>query len=144
MNKRIFGTDGIRALSNDKIFNNISLSALSSSIIKKSKNFRIVIGRDTRESSKRIENNLIKELKKNGAKIFKVGLITTPAIAYITQKTKSNIGIVISASHNPYQFNGIKFFDKNGCKLSSLKERNIEKDFYKIIKKKIMIKKMEK
>ena len=65
MNKKIFGTDGIRFLSNDEIFNNLSLNTLSKAILKNNKNLKIVIGRDTRESSKEIESNFINALKNN-------------------------------------------------------------------------------
>ena len=133
MNKKLFGTDGIRSLSSDEIFNNLSLNNLSKAIIKNNKNLRILIGRDTRDSSKEIENNFINALKTNGAEIFKAGLLTTPAIAYLTKKLNCNLGIVISASHNPYQFNGIKFFNKNGDKLPDLDENKIEKDFFKLL-----------
>ena len=136
MNKKIFGTDGIRSLSNDEIFNNLSLNTLSKAILKNNKNLKIVIGRDTRESSKEIERNFINALKNNGAKIFKVGLLSTPAISYLIKKLNCNLGIVVSASHNPYQFNGIKFFNKNGEKLSVSDESKIEKYFFKLTKKK--------
>ena len=136
MNKKIFGTDGIRSLSNDEIFNNLSLNTLSKAILKNNKNLKIVIGRDTRESSKEIESNFINALKNNGAKIFKVGLLSTPAISYLIKKLNCNLGIAVSASHNPYQFNGIKFFNKNGEKLSDSDERKIEKYFFKLTKKK--------
>ena len=136
MNKKLFGTDGIRSLSSDEIFNNLSLNTLSKAIIKNNKNLKIVVGRDTRESSKEIENNFVNALKKNGAKVFKAGLLSTPAIAYLTKKLNCNLGIVVSASHNPYQFNGIKFFNKNGEKCSDSDESKIEKDFFKLIKKK--------
>ena len=136
MNKKIFGTDGIRTLSNDEIFNNLSLNTLSKAILKNNKNLKIVIGRDTRESSKEIESNFINALKNNGAKIFKVGLLSTPAISYLIKKLNCNLGIVVSASHNPYQFNGIKFFNKNGEKLSDSDESKIEKYFFKLTKKK--------
>ena len=106
MNKKLFGTDGIRSLSNGKIFNNLSLNTLSKAILKNNKNLKIVIGRDTRESSKKIESNFINALKNNGAKIFKVGLLSTPAISYLIKKLNCNLGIVVSASHNLYQFNG--------------------------------------
>ena len=136
MNKKIFGTDGIRFLSNDEIFNNLSLNTLSKAILKNNKNLKIVIGRDTRESSKEIESNFINALKNNGAKIFKVGLLSTPAISYLIKKLNCNLGIVVSASHNPYQFNGIKFFNKNGEKLSDSDESKIEKYFFELTKKK--------
>jgi len=136
MKKNLFGTDGIRFLSNDEIFNKISLNTLSKAILKNNKKLKIVIGRDTRESSKEIESNFISALKNNGAIIFKVGLLSTPAISYLTKKLNCSLGIVISASHNPYQFNGIKFFNKNGEKLNDSDERMIERDFFKLVNKK--------
>jgi len=140
MNKKIFGTDGIRSLSNDEIFNNLSLNTLSKAILKNNKNLKIVIGRDTRESSKEIESNFINALKNNGAKIFKAGLLSTPAISYLIKKLNCNLGIVVSASHNPYQFNGIKFFNKNGEKLSVSDESKIEKYFFKLTKNDAFVK----
>ena len=65
-------------------------------------------------------------MKNNGAKVLKAGLMPTPAISYLTKKLNCNIGIVVSASHNPYQFNGIKFFNKKGEKLSALDEDKID------------------
>ena len=131
MVKKLFGTDGIRSLSNDEIFNVSSLNSLSHAIIKSKKNFTIIVGRDTRESSKKIEDKLVNALKNNGGTVLKAGLISTPAISYLTKKLNCNIGIVISASHNPYQFNGIKFFNKEGEKLSDSDENKIEKNFSK-------------
>ena len=118
------------------MLNNISLNTLARSVLNNNKKLRIVIGRDTRESSKEIESNFINALKNNGAKIFKVGLLSTPAISYLIKKLNCNLGIVVSASHNPYQFNGIKFFNKNGEKLSNSDESKIEKYFFKLTKKK--------
>ena len=131
MIKKLFGTDGIRSLSNDEIFNDLSLNTLSHAIIKNNQNFKIVVGRDTRDSSKKIEDKLVNALKNNGGTVLKAGLIPTPAISYLTKKLNCNIGIVVSASHNPYQFNGIKFFNKEGEKLSDLDEYKIEKNFFK-------------
>ena len=131
MIKKLFGTDGIRSLSNDEIFNDLSLNTLSHAIIKNNQNFKIVVGRDTRDSSKKIEDKLVNALKNNGGTVLKAGLISTPAISYLTKKLNCNIGIVVSASHNPYQFNGIKFFNKEGEKLSDLDEYKIEKNFFK-------------
>ena len=136
MIKKLFVTDGIRTLSNNEIFNNLSLNTLSKAILKNNTSLKIIVGRDTRESSKVIESNFINALKNNGAEIFKAGLISTPAISYLTKKLNCNMGIVISASHNSYQFNGIKFFNKNGEKISDLDENKIEKYFFKLIKKK--------
>ena len=134
MEKKLFGTDGIRDLANGAIFSNLSLNILSRAIINKKKNLKIAIGRDTRKSSKIIENALVKGLKKNGARVYLIGLIPTPAVSYLTKKFNCNLGIVVSASHNPYQYNGIKFFNQKGEKLSGINEKEIEKNFYKFQK----------
>ena len=134
MEKKLFGTDGIRDLANGEIFSNLSLNILSRAIINNKKNLKIAIGRDTRKSSKIIENALVKGLKKNGARVYLIGLISTPAVSYLTKKFNCNLGIVVSASHNPYQYNGIKFFNQKGEKLSGINEKEIEKNFYKFQK----------
>ena len=131
MNKKLFGTDGIRSLANNKIFDNLSLDIFSRAIVNNQRNLKIVIGRDTRQSSKVIEKMLINGLKKNGATIYLAGLISTPAISYFTKKFNCNLGIVVSASHNSYQYNGIKFFNENGEKLSDTNENIIENNFFK-------------
>ena len=135
MNKKIFGTDGIRSLSSDKIFSKLSLSALSKSIINNKKNFKIIIGRDTRESSKKIEKVFVNALKDNGANVFKAGLVPTPTISYLVEELNCDLGVVISASHNPYQYNGIKFFNKKGEKLTDFEEVRIQNNFFKFINK---------
>ena len=137
MKKKIFGTDGIRGLASKDPFTEESLNALSNAIIYKSKKKRILIGRDTRESSTLIENLLVKALKKYGANVYLAGLISTPAISYLTRKFICDLGIVVSASHNPYQFNGIKFFNKKGEKLSESNENLIERAFFKFRKEKL-------
>ena len=86
MNKKLFGTDGIRCLANNKIFDNLSLDIFSRAIVNNQRNLKIVIGRDTRQSSKVIEKMLINGLKKNGATIYLAGLISTPAISYFTKQ----------------------------------------------------------
>ena len=73
MEKKLFGTDGIRDLANGEIFSNLSLNILSRAIINNKKNLKIAIGRDTRKSSKIIENALVKGLKKNGARVYLIG-----------------------------------------------------------------------
>ena len=130
MNKKIFGTDGIRNLSSDEIFNDHSLSILSRSLLKDKNNLKIVIARDTRESSQKIEKILVKNLVNNGGKVYLAGLIPTPVLSYIVKSLKYDLGIVISASHNQYNYNGLKFFNKKGEKISFKEEKKIEKYFF--------------
>lgn len=129
MTKRIFGTDGIRGLANqypmtaEVAFN---LGRAIGYYHQNNKNKRILIGRDTRLSGDMLEAALTAGLCSVGFNVFKIGVITTPAVAYLTNYYHTTMGIVISASHNPYQDNGIKIFQENGFKLESNQEREIE------------------
>jgi phosphoglucosamine mutase len=87
---------------------------------------KVVIGKDTRLSGYMFENALSAGFCSMGAKVFLVGPLPTPGIAFITRSMRADIGVVISASHNLFQYNGIKIFDKNGCKLSDSVEKHIE------------------
>ncbi len=89
---------------------------------------RIVTGRDTRESGARIESDLIAGALEAGAQVQSAEIITTPGIAFLARTFPSDAGVVISASHNPYQDNGIKIFDPSGRKLEEATERRIERD----------------
>lgn len=141
MYKNLFGTDGIRGYASDEIFNHASLNFLAKAIINNKKSFKVLIGIDTRISSKIIEKKLVDNLKNNGAYIYLTGILPTPAVSYLTKKFNCNLGIVISASHNPYKYNGIKFFNKNGEKLLKHQEKAIEKKFFKFKKEGKFVKK---
>ncbi len=136
--KKLFGTDGIRELATNDIFKRGSLNILSKAILGNGKYKKIVLGRDTRKSSPIIEKIFVESLKNQGAHIYLLGLISTPALSYLTKRLNCDLGIIISASHNPYQFNGIKFFNKNGEKLSDKNEKIIENNFFKFNKNKII------
>ena len=136
MNKKLFGTDGIRCNVKNEIFNNFSLNKLSKAIVRNKKNFKVVIGWDTRESSNPIQKKLVKQLKNNGAHLFIAGVVPTPLISFLTKQIGCDIGIVISASHNPYHYNGIKFFNRKGEKISEKFEKQIEKNFFNLNKSK--------
>src|SRR6185295_12262739 len=89
---------------------------------------RLVIGRDTRESGPWIEEALVSGAREYGAEIHSAGIITTPGIAFLARTLQADAGVVISASHNPYQDNGIKVFEPSGRKLDDAMERLIEAD----------------
>jgi phosphoglucosamine mutase len=91
----------------------------------------IVIGRDTRESGPRIEEELTAGALASGASVQSAGVITTPGIAYLARVLPADAGVVISASHNPFEDNGIKIFDPSGRKLDEATERHIESDIAK-------------
>jgi phosphoglucosamine mutase len=128
---KYFGTDGIRSTFNKSFPNeNFAYSlaeALTSFILKKQIQGRqIVIGHDTRPSGKLLLNAFLQGLHANGFTGLSAGVIPTPALAYATMKKKMSMGVMITASHNPVQDNGFKFFTSLGTKLSDSEEAEIE------------------
>ena len=132
--KPLFGTDGIRGEAgrfplDAATVNTIGLS-LARHLAETIKEPTIVIGRDTRESGEWLEQALIAGATQAGVKCLAAGVITTPGVAYLTRKLQASAGVVISASHNPYQDNGIKIFSPTGQKIDDRLERQIERDVY--------------
>ena len=131
---KLFGTDGIRAKADEFPLDSTTVQIIGASLARNlterhgGKTPHIVVGRDTRESGPRIERELIASARASGAAIESAGVITTPGVAYLTRALKAHAGVVISASHNPYQDNGIKVFDPSGRKLDSTTEARIEAD----------------
>ncbi len=127
---KLFGTDGIRGVAN--IFPMTTDLAMkvgaSAAYIFKNKHRRpkIIIGKDTRISGYMIENAITSGICSMGVDVLLVGPLPTPGIAYITSSMRADAGIVISASHNPYEYNGIKIFGNNGFKLPDETENYIE------------------
>ena len=127
---KLFGTDGIRGVAN--IFPMTTDLAMkvgsSTAYIFKSKHRRpkIIIGKDTRISGYMIENAITSGICSMGVDVLLVGPLPTPGIAYITSSMRADAGIVISASHNPYEYNGIKIFGNDGFKLPDETENYIE------------------
>lgn len=132
--KALFGTDGIRGEAGRFPLDPATVSAigfsLASHLARADEAPEIVIGRDTRESGESIELALIHGANKAGAKCFSAGVITTPGVAFLTRKHQAAAGVVISASHNPYQDNGIKIFAPSGKKMDDSVERLIESDVF--------------
>jgi phosphoglucosamine mutase len=129
--KKLFGTDGVRGVAN--VFPMTSEMAMqigrAAAYLFKNGNrrHRIVIGKDTRLSGYMIENALVAGICSMGVDVLQVGPLPTPGIAYITSSMRADAGVVISASHNPFQDNGIKFFFSDGFKLPDEMELKIEK-----------------
>ncbi len=132
--KRLFGTDGIRGEADKFPLDSPTVRAIGASLARHlaerigGRAPRVVIGRDTRESGPRIERELIAGAIAAGAEVQSAGIITTPGVAFLARTLPADAGVVISASHNPYQDNGIKVFDPSGRKLDEATERLIEKD----------------
>lgn len=130
MTKKYFGTDGIRGTANQfPITPEIALKvgmAVGAKFTDGGHRHRVVIGKDTRLSGYMVESALTAGLISVGMDVFLVGPVPTPAVSMLTKSLRADIGIMISASHNPYHDNGIKIFDKNGNKLSDAVEKEIE------------------
>lgn len=127
---RLFGTDGVRGVANDELTPLLAmqLGQAGAYVLSKEKAHKptIMVGCDTRISGDMLANALMAGACSVGANVVYVGVIPTPAIAYLTKKYRVDAGVVISASHNPVEFNGIKFFDGNGFKLPDALEDEIE------------------
>ena len=132
--KALFGTDGIRGEAGRFPLDPATVSAIGFSLASHLAGLgdtpKIVIGRDTRESGEAIEQSLIQGAVRAGAKCLSAGVITTPGVAFLTRKLDASAGVVISASHNPYQDNGIKIFAPSGQKMDDSVERRIEADIH--------------
>jgi len=127
---KLFGTDGIRGVANKELTCDLAFRAgqalamvLTGELRHKAK---IYIGKDTRISSDMLECALAAGISSVGAEVGLLGYIPTPAVAYLTVKHGADAGVVISASHNPMEFNGIKAFNSQGFKLSDELEEKVE------------------
>ena len=127
---RLFGTDGVRGIANEELTPLLAmqLGQAGAYVLTKETEHKptIMVGCDTRISGDMLANALMAGACSVGANCIFVGVIPTPAVAYLTRKYKVDAGVVISASHNPVEFNGIKFFNGNGYKLPDEMEDEIE------------------
>lgn len=127
---RLFGTDGVRGVANEELTPMLAmqLGQAGAYVLSKENAHKptIMVGCDTRISGDMLANALMAGACSVGANCVFVGVIPTPAVAYLTRKYKVDAGVVISASHNPVEFNGIKFFDGSGFKLPDSLEDEIE------------------
>lgn len=135
--KKLFGTDGIRAEAGKFPLDRSTVRLIGKALAKFFRNDenhkpRFLIGRDTRESGTWIENAMVAGAWSEGADCQSAGIITTPGVAYLTIAENFDAGIVISASHNPYQDNGVKVFLPSGTKLDAAAEREIERLIYEL------------
>ena len=129
---KLFGTDGVRGEAGTFLSAQLAMKvAMAAGIYFKAnaKTNKILVGKDTRRSGYMIENAIVSGLTAIGYDVVQIGPMPTPAIAFITENMRCDAGIMISASHNSYEDNGIKFFDGQGDKLSSDVEKEIE-DIY--------------
>jgi phosphoglucosamine mutase len=130
---KLFGTDGIRGEAGKFPLDSLTVRTVGASLAehlaeRHGRAPHIVIGRDTRESGASIAEALAGGAKALGARVESAGVITTPGVAFLARSLRADAGVVISASHNPYEDNGIKVFDPSGRKLDDVTERQIETD----------------
>ena len=128
--RKYFGTDGIRRIANTELTPELAYKVAKAGayVLSKHQNHipTILIGRDTRISGNLIESAMVAGFLSYGANVKLLGVIPTPAVAYLTRKLKADASVVISASHNSYEFNGIKFFSNKGMKIPDSQEEEIE------------------
>ncbi|WP_296760826.1 phosphoglucosamine mutase [Varibaculum sp.] len=129
---RLFGTDGVRGLANQELTPELALElgrAAAKQIRKdapKGRKLRAIVARDTRMSGDFLDHAISAGLASEGVDVNRIGVVTTPCVAYLTAKTDVDLGVMISASHNPMPDNGIKFFARGGYKLPDAIEDQIE------------------
>jgi len=132
---KLFGTDGVRGKAGEFLdaFTALKLAQAAGIYFNqasKNKRKKILLGKDTRRSGYMIENALVSGFTSVGYDVIQIGPMPTPAIAYLTHSMRCDAGIMLSASHNDYEDNGVKFFNCNGDKLSSDIEKKIEDIFF--------------
>lgn len=127
--RKYFGTDGVRGIANTELNCDLAykLGRAGGFVLGQGKEkIKVIVGKDTRVSGDMLEASLIAGLMSVGCDVICVGVAPTPAVAYLTKKYNADCGVVISASHNPVEYNGIKFFNKDGYKLDDQVELSIE------------------
>jgi phosphoglucosamine mutase len=126
---KLFGTDGVRGVAGTPPLDPTTVTRLGAALVRVLPHRgagRVLVGRDTRESGDWIEQALARGVASQGAQLVSTGIVPTPAVAYLTGSRDFDAGLVISASHNPFQDNGIKIFSGHGQKFAEAQERDIE------------------
>ncbi|MFA5138060.1 MAG: phosphoglucosamine mutase [Elusimicrobiota bacterium] len=127
MAERLFGTDGVRGIPGRPPLDGRTVELLAYAAALESRATLAVLGRDTRESGPALGRSLTRGLAAAGCRVLDIGVAPTPAVSYLVPRRGAGLGIVVSASHNPPEFNGVKFFSKDGRKASEDFERKVEK-----------------
>jgi phosphoglucosamine mutase len=130
MAQRLFGTDGVRGIANQDLGPDLAMrlaySAVRTLFPTNERRAQVIIGHDTRLSCQMLEAALVAGFTAAGADVYLVGVVPTPGVAFLVQRHRCDLGVVISASHNSYEYNGIKIFDRHGFKLPDEVEDQIE------------------
>ena len=126
---KLFGTDGIRGIVGEDLTHELALKVgeAAAYVLGGKKDIVVLVGRDTRISGQMLSASLSAGLMSQGAKVIDLGVVPTPAVSYLVEKYGATMGAMISASHNPSEYNGIKLFNNEGFKLPDATENEIEK-----------------
>ncbi len=131
--KKLFGTDGVRGIVNLELTPEMAfrIGRICAHLLRQNeKEPCVVIGKDTRKSGDMLQGALVAGICSSGADVRSVGVVSTPALAYLTKELGATAGIMISASHNPIEDNGLKIFGSSGYKVSESIEAELEKLYY--------------
>jgi phosphoglucosamine mutase len=126
MKQKLFGTSGVRGIVNVDLTPEITLQ-IASAVAKYTDSGRIIVGHDTRTSASMLEHSLVAGLLAGGCSVYTLGLVPTPVLAYLTREIKADAGIMITASHNPPEYNGIKLFSIDSMAFDEEKQNQIGK-----------------
>ena len=125
--KKLFGTSGIRGLINSEITSELALNVGRSLATYLGNKGKVVLDYDTRTTNEMLDQAICAGLLESGVDVIKIGLVPTPLVGFATEKLNADAGVMLTASHNPSQYNGIKLWNKNGMAYSALQEMGIEK-----------------
>src|SRR5205085_4317724 len=125
--RKLFGTDGVRGVAGVDLTVGLARDLGAAAVAWAGPGARVVIGRDTRESGPELEDALVEGIVAAGGHAVRAGVIPTPGVAVLTRSHAAELGCVISASHNPYRDNGIKFLGRDGRKLDDASEAAVER-----------------
>ena len=126
---KLFGTDGIRGIVGEDLTHELAMKVgeAAAYVLGGKKDLVVLVGRDTRISGQMLASALSAGFMSQGAKVIDLGVVPTPAVSYLVKKYGASMGAMISASHNPSEYNGIKLFNNEGFKLPDATENEIEK-----------------
>ncbi len=129
-NKKLFGTSGIRGLVKSEVTTELALNVGKSLATYLNNTGTVVLGYDTRTTNQMLDQAICAGLLESGINVIKIGMVPTPLVGYATEKLNADAGIMITASHNPSQYNGIKLWNKNGMAYTKKQEDKIEDIYY--------------